>query len=251
MTGFQTLLQNGNAWVFVPSAIVVGALHGLEPGHSKTMMAAFIVAIRGTVAQAVLLGLAATVSHTAIVWLIVLAGLYFGQAYSTEALEPYLQVISAVIILAIATWMIWRTWEDTHHHHEHDHLPGDAHARAHAADIARSFPGGKVSTSQIILFGLTGGLIPCSASVTILLLCLQVKKFALGAALVLCFSAGLAITLVGVGAAAALSVGHVSKHWSGFDALANRAPYHSAALIIAAGPYTRYVGVSGLGVHLA
>ena len=31
------------------------------------MMAAFIVAIRGTVVQAVLLGLAATVSHTAVV----------------------------------------------------------------------------------------------------------------------------------------------------------------------------------------
>jgi ABC-type nickel/cobalt efflux system permease component RcnA len=40
----------GNAWLFIPSAILLGALHGLEPGHSKTMMAAFIVAIRGRVA---------------------------------------------------------------------------------------------------------------------------------------------------------------------------------------------------------
>ena len=41
MTDFATLLQQGNAWLFVPSAILLGALHGLEPGHSKTMMAAF------------------------------------------------------------------------------------------------------------------------------------------------------------------------------------------------------------------
>ncbi|MBP1524211.1 hypothetical protein IVY21_05350 [Salmonella enterica subsp. enterica serovar Worthington] len=34
------------------------------------MMAAFIIAIKGTVKQAVMLGLAATLSHTAIVWLI-------------------------------------------------------------------------------------------------------------------------------------------------------------------------------------
>ena len=54
MTSFATLLQQGNAWLFVPSAILLGALHGLEPGHSKTMMAAFIVAIRGTMTQAVL-----------------------------------------------------------------------------------------------------------------------------------------------------------------------------------------------------
>ncbi len=39
-------------------------------------MAAFIVAIRGTVTQAILLGLAATVSHTIVVWGIALGGLY-------------------------------------------------------------------------------------------------------------------------------------------------------------------------------
>ena len=67
------------------------------------------------------------------------------------------------------------------------------------------------------MFGLTGGLIPCPASITVLLLCLQLKKFALGAALVLSFSVGLAITMVSVGAAAALSVQHASNRWSGFD----------------------------------
>ncbi|MRE26914.1 HoxN/HupN/NixA family nickel/cobalt transporter, partial [Klebsiella quasipneumoniae] len=50
------------AWFFIPSAILLGALHGLEPGHSKTMMAAFIIAIKGTIKQAVMLGLAATIS---------------------------------------------------------------------------------------------------------------------------------------------------------------------------------------------
>jgi hypothetical protein len=54
MIEFSTLVAQGQAWLFIPSAIVLGALHGLEPGHSKTMMAAFIVAIRGTVKQAVI-----------------------------------------------------------------------------------------------------------------------------------------------------------------------------------------------------
>lgn len=68
MLSFPQLIQQGagNAWLFIPSAILLGALHGLEPGHSKTMMAAFIVAIRGTVMQAVLLGLSAAISHTAV-----------------------------------------------------------------------------------------------------------------------------------------------------------------------------------------
>ncbi|EPM87607.1 membrane protein, partial [Pseudomonas syringae pv. actinidiae ICMP 18804] len=53
MPDFAELLQQGgsHAWLFFPSAILLGALHGLEPGHSKTMMAAFIVAIRGSVKQ--------------------------------------------------------------------------------------------------------------------------------------------------------------------------------------------------------
>ena len=51
--------------------------------------------------QAVLLGLAATISHTAIVWIIALAGLHFGAQWNTEATEPYLQIVSAVMILAL------------------------------------------------------------------------------------------------------------------------------------------------------
>ncbi len=52
------------------------------------MMAAFIVAVRGTLKQAVLLGLAATVSHTAVVWLIAMAGLWFGRGWNAQTSEP-------------------------------------------------------------------------------------------------------------------------------------------------------------------
>jgi nickel/cobalt exporter len=57
MGSLTDLLHPGAAagWL-LPSALVLGVLHGLEPGHSKTMMTAFIIAVRGTVAQAVLLG---------------------------------------------------------------------------------------------------------------------------------------------------------------------------------------------------
>ncbi|SPB14894.1 high-affinity nickel-transporter [Caballeronia novacaledonica] len=128
MTDFSTLLQQGtaSAWLFIPSAVLLGALHGLEPGHSKTMMAAFIVAIRGTVGQAVLLGLSATISHTAVVWAVALAGMYFGRNLNPETTEPYFQLASAVLVVLVATWMIWRTRRDQqmaaeHHHHHHEH----------------------------------------------------------------------------------------------------------------------------------
>lgn len=350
MTDLSQLLQQGSAhaWLFVPSAIALGALHGLEPGHSKTMMAAFIVAIRGTVLQAVLLGLSATISHTAIVWVVALAGLHFGQELSGERSEAVLQLISAVIIIGIAAWMVWRTWRDQnghHHHHYHDEprsvalaghalsveifedgvpprwrirdetaLPAadtlhvttvrddgreqrfsfrtsgdvlesieeipephafkaritlagesvemlfeehthdhmdlgdedDAHARAHADDIRRRFAGRTVTTAQIVLFGLSGGLIPCPAAITVLLLCIQLKQFSLGFVLVLCFGIGLAITMVSAGVLAALSLRHVERHWSGFSRFAHRAPYLSAALIVLVGTYTGWLGLHEL-----
>lgn len=371
MTAFTTLLQQGNAWLFVPSAILLGALHGLEPGHSKTMMAAFIVAIRGTLTQAVLLGLSATVSHTAVVWAVAMAGLYFGRNWNAETTEPYFQMVSAVLIVAVAAWMMWRTWRSTHaahdhdhhhhdhghdeiqridtghgvvqlaifedgvpprfrltregtrgtawsaeqvqvvterpdgsrqtfrfvqrdgflesehaipephafvarlslghehhrhdydvtfsehdHDHDHDHSHGgldvssaeyqDAHERAHANDIRRRFTNREVTTGQIIVFGLTGGLIPCPASITVLLLCLQLKKITLGAALVLCFSIGLALTLVASGALAALSVKHVSRRWGGFGEFARKAPYLSGVLIALVGLYVGWQGVHGV-----
>ncbi|MCO5400926.1 nickel/cobalt efflux protein RcnA [Ralstonia soli] len=372
MTAFTTLLQQGNAWLFVPSAILLGALHGLEPGHSKTMMAAFIVAIRGTLGQAVLLGLSATISHTAVVWAVAMAGLYFGRNWNAETTEPYFQVASAVLIVAVAAWMMWRTWRSTHaphdhdHHHDHEHNHGhdevkridtghgivrlevfedgvpprfrltregsrghawgadqvrivterpdgsrqtfhfvprdgfleseqtipephafvahlslghahhrhdydveftehdhahahdhggldvssagyqDAHERAHANDIRRRFANRDVTTGQIIVFGLTGGLVPCPASITVLLLCLQLKQVTLGAALVLCFSIGLALTLVASGALAALSVKHVSRRWSGFGEFARKAPYFSGVLISLVGVYVGWQGVHGL-----
>ncbi len=122
----------------------------------------------------------------------------------------------------------------------------DAHERAHAEDINRRFAHRRVTTGQIIVFGLTGGLIPCPASITVLLLCLQFGKVSLGALLVLCFSVGLALTMVLVGAAAALGVRHVSTRWSGLDAIAARAPYFSSAIISLVGIYTIYLGFAAL-----
>jgi nickel/cobalt exporter len=87
-------------------------LHGLEPGHSKTMMAAFIVAIRGTVGQAVLLGVSAAVSHSLVIWALAAFALKFGSQWNAESTEPYFQLASAVIVGGLALWMFWRTRQD-------------------------------------------------------------------------------------------------------------------------------------------
>ncbi|MCK9589341.1 MAG: nickel/cobalt efflux transporter [Terrimicrobiaceae bacterium] len=369
MPTINELLGQGaaHAWLYIPIAILLGALHGLEPGHSKTMMAAFIVAVRGTVPQAALLGVSAAFSHSLIIWLLAAVALRFGSQWNAETTEPYFQLASGVIIVGLAAWMFFRTrredrasaeharGHDHHadgphggqmldtghgfveisvfetnvpprfrlyffdaakkrkalpraeevllktmrsggveesfsfaiqdgylearpelpephefsgsleiHHgdhareysfqfreHEHHHHDGlglsdgayqDAHERAHATDIARRFANRNVSTGQIVVFGLTGGLLPCPAALTVLLVCLQLKQFTLGFALVLSFSFGLALTMVAVGAIAAWSVQHASKRIRGFDGFARKAPYFSSALLTCLG---LYIGIQG------
>ena len=122
----------------------------------------------------------------------------------------------------------------------------DAHARAHTNDIAKRFTNQNVTTWQIIMFGLTGGLIPCPAAITVLLLCLQLKQLSLGAVLVVCFSIGLAITMVSAGVLASISVRHVQKRWSGFSTFSRRAPYASGVLMLLIALYMGYSGIEGL-----
>lgn len=225
------------------------------------MMAAFIVAVRGTIAQAVLLGLSAAISHSALIWLIAGLGLYYGGQLNLETAEPYFQLASAFIIAGMALWMLWKTTRtlqashDHNHNHHHDHNHGhhhehdldavesaggefqDEHERAHALDIERQFSGRQVTTGQIVVFGVTGGLMPCPAAVTVLIICLQLRQITLGFALVLAFSFGLALTMVMTGVIASWSVHHAEKHFRGFGELMRRAPYISVVILLLVAGY--------------
>ena len=265
MPPIAELIQQGstNLWLFIPTAILIGALHGLEPGHSKTLMAAFIVAIKGTPGQAALLGVCAALSHSIVVWLIAALALTFGNAVLAEQAEPYLLLASSLIVVGVGLWMLHRTRldnraaqafvQDQHDHdHDHNHDHGhhqehhhgastaeyqDAHERAHAKDIAQHFQGQPITNVQIALFGVTGGLVPCPASVTILLICLNLKQFSLGAVMVASFSLGLALSMVSVGVAAAWGAARFSRQGSKLGDWARRAPYLSGGLMVLVGGF--------------
>ena len=107
-------------WLFV-FALVLGSLHGLEPGHSKTMMAAYIIAVQGTVKQAILLGVSAAFSHSIIVWVLAILALTLGNEMIGEELEPWFMIVSGVLVLGIAAWMLWQSLRPSGHDHHHDH----------------------------------------------------------------------------------------------------------------------------------
>jgi len=171
------------------------------------MMTAFIIAVRGTVAEAALLRLAATVGSLGswfdrhafrqpIGWR--RCGTVFPDAIGL--LDHRYRSLDARADLARATAAARRSGQHAHHHDHSQHQPHrDAHQLALADEIRRRFASGNVTTGQIVMFELSGGLIPCSAAIAVLVLCLQVSQIWLGVGLVLCFSIGLAITLIAAG----------------------------------------------------
>lgn len=287
MLDITALIQSGstNPWLYLPLAVLLGALHALEPGHSKSMMAAFIIAVRGTARQATLLGVSAAIGHTIIVGAIAALGLYLGDRLILGRAEPWLVLLSGALVMALAVRIFFMLRVEQghghhahdHDHHDHDHghhhhhyhghhsdfdeehrsssalsnsdFALDAHAAEHAREIREHFQGRKsVSNFDIVWFGFTGGLMPCPAAVAVLLICLQMRAFTLGIGMVAGFSAGLALTLVFVGVAAAWGANAARARWVGLDRWGERLPYVSAAIVMTIGLLIMIRGLWELGV---
>lgn len=231
-----------HAWLYLPFAVLVGALHALEPGHAKSMMAAYLVAIRGTAAQAIMLGVSATVGHTIIIWGLAVAALAFGERYIVEQAEPWLTAVSGILIVLLALRMFWVLRSRGGHRHSHGHNHDHGHTHEPPATT------GSVTTGQIIWFGFSGGLMPCPSALAVLLICIQFKAFALGVAMVGAFSAGIGLTLVAIGLAVVWSSRRLSQRWPGFDGMAARLPYLSAGLVLLVGGVMTVAGLHGTGL---
>lgn len=265
MPDIASLIAQGaaNPWTYLPVAVLLGALHALEPGHSKSLMAAFIIAVKGTRTQAVVLGTSAALGHTIVVWALAVLGLVLGDRLIVETAEPWLLLVTGLMILGLAVRVFSLLGggqggglahghdhgQDHGHGHDHDHghdhghgraqdhahdqaAGQDAHALAHERDIARRFGGGRaLSHWDVAWFGFTGGLLPCPSAIAVLLVCLQMKKLTLGLGMVAAFSLGLAVTMVAVGLVAATGAGALRRRFSGLSAWGERLPWISASLV--------------------
>ncbi|MCB9098827.1 MAG: sulfite exporter TauE/SafE family protein [Anaerolineales bacterium] len=114
-----------------------GAAHALTPGHGKTIVAAYLIGSRGTVQQAVFLGLTTTVTHTAGVFVLGLLTLFASRFILPEQLYPWLGVVSGLLVVGIGLSLVrhrlmsYFLGPATPHHHHH---PDHAHDHPHQAD---------------------------------------------------------------------------------------------------------------------
>ncbi len=250
-------------WILLAAAAIaagLGALHALEPGHGKTIVAAYLVGSQGTASHAVLLGLIVTASHTAGVYLLGAVTLYASRYVVPERLYPWLGVISGLTIAGLGLFLFLRRYAGDHHIHPHSHSHEDPHSHAHShheghshhhdhtrhshgADeehshthgthLHRSHEGaGTVSPRQLLALGVTGGIVPCPAALVVLLSAISLHRVGFGLFLIVAFSVGLAAVLIAIGLLVVYAGHFMSRLQGGEGPLITRwLPLTSAAVI--------------------
>jgi nickel/cobalt exporter len=206
-------------WLVVASlgaALFWGMAHALSPGHGKTIVAAYLVGRRGTVRYAALLGLIVTVTHTIGVFALGLVTLLLSRFIVPEELFPWLNLVSGLLVVGIGASVLRARWRQRSHTHDHDH---------HHHDLDRR---------SLVAVGVSGGLLPCPSALVVLLAAISLHRVAFGLILIVAFSAGLALTITGIGLVAVLARSSFKRIGVG-GTLFSRLPAVSAVVILAAG----------------
>jgi ABC-type nickel/cobalt efflux system permease component RcnA len=176
-------------------AAMLGAVHALEPGHGKTVVAAYLVGSRGTAFHALLLGLIVTAAHTAGVYLLGGVTLYASRYVVPERLYPWLGAFSGLVIAGLGIVLFLKRYGA---HAEHRH--GDGHMHAHHAHAHHHGPpDGAVSLRALFALGISGGIVPCPAALVVLLSAVALRRVGFGLFLIVAFSVGLAAVLIAIG----------------------------------------------------
>jgi ABC-type nickel/cobalt efflux system permease component RcnA len=195
-------LSPGFALVALLLAVGLGAAHALAPGHGKTVMAAYLVGLRGTLRQAATIGATVTLTHTAGVLLLGLV-LTTSRAVASERVYPWLGLGSGLLLAGVGIGLLVRARPGHGHGHPHPHEHPDAdhphphdHDHHHGAVLGAGQP---LGWRGLVALGLAGGLVPSPSAVVVLLGGIALGQAWFGVALVLAYGLGMAATLTGVG----------------------------------------------------
>jgi nickel/cobalt exporter len=249
-------------------AAVLGGFHALEPGHGKTLVAAYLVGSHGKARHAVLLGAIVTASHTISVYALGIITLYASQWILPERLYPWLGIGSGLMVAGLGFTLFIRrylatesnsgdghvhdhasshrhNWYGAHvdevgtHSHsdliEHDHDHGRGHDHSHRGEYEIPPAVRELSLSGLFALGITGGIVPCPAALVVLLGALAFHRVAFGLFLIVAFSAGLAVVLISLGLAMVYAGRFMSRFGAQGPLIQRWLPLASSAVITVIG----------------
>ena len=243
-------------WFLITAAFIafgLGALHALEPGHGKTIVAAYLVGSRGTARHAMLLGLIVTASHTAGVFALGAITLYASRYIVPEQLYPWLGVFSGLTIAGLGGYMFLRRWSGLEL--DHSHTSGQSHSHWFSSSkqpaVRTVEPHKTVSLYQLFALGITGGIIPCPAALVVLLSAFALHRIGLGFFLIIAFSLGLAAVLITFGMLMVYGRRFMARLRVDGPLTTRWLPVASAAFmtVLGAGIAVRAFLITGIGVH--
>jgi len=185
------------------------------------LIAGYFLDVRRPASHAFWLALVLVVAHTfMLVGLTAVALLAKSQA-PTETVMHWLELTAAVLLVGLGLWMLWRNWrvpsEECCHLHSHD---GKRHEEETHVQ----------SLSQVWVLGVSGGLVPCASGWAVLLQAAGERRLVVAGGLLLAFSIGLGLSVLGLSLAAHRAAGHLARRpW------ARRLPLVSAILVLIMG----------------
>jgi ABC-type nickel/cobalt efflux system permease component RcnA len=280
------LARGTSDWGFVVLtflvAIALGALHALEPGHGKTLLAISLVGARATVKQAAILASALTVAHTIGVLALGVAINLFKGYFVPETIYPWITLLSGIAIAVIGARAVHRQilerqplehahahghaathpHDHTHvhdahghvHPHPHPHDHGDGHTHAHD-DLeharAHAIPGiAPLTFGGTVWAAMSGGIAPCPAALVVLLAAVALNQVAYGIFVIVAFSFGLAATLTGLGIAVVRGASWLQGRPQ-FERFVTYGPLVSATVISAIGAVMVGQGFAERGITVS
>ena len=225
--------------VSLVTALALGAIHAVTPGHGKSLMAAYLVGARGRPVHAVGLGLAVSVAHT--LGILVLAALVVAGhgLLPAETVTRVAPLVAAVGILAVGAWMLFvelRRRRADGHEDDHKTVVNSHGGRPHTHLPAAQSPLGWRSLGAL---GLASGLIPSTSALFILLVSIDVGRPAFGLVLVAAFGLGMAVVMSAVGLAVLFARDRVAglPRRLAFGKAAALVPLAAAVVVLAFGVY--------------
>lgn len=196
-------------WI-IASAFLLGALHALEPGHGKSIMAVFVMGTDADLKDALLLGLTIVFSHMIVVVALGIASIYLVEALNVDATHDIMSFIGGAILIGVGIWILRKFY----HPHEH------------AIDTKKG----------VIAIGLSTGLIPCPAALAVLLFSISNNQVYNGLIYVLVFSAGLAMAITSLSVLFVKGKGFIGSYVSSKSI--SKLPLVSGSIIVVIGIFT-------------
>jgi len=246
-TELMAIKQIGFGIALLAAAIAagLGALHALEPGHGKTIVAAYLVGSKGTARHALLLGMIVTISHTAGVYLLGAVTLYAQKYILPDRIYPFLGVLSGILIAGMGCYLFLQRYVGGEFAHTHSH---DLSMAARTPKEGTRLQSRKVSARQLLVLGITGGIVPCPAALVVLLSAVALHRTGFGLFLIVAFSIGLAAVLIAMGLVAVYAGRMMSRLPIDGPLVQRWLPMGSAVMITALGCVIAVRGLMAAGI---